>query len=232
MLGERERADTLAGSGEEGVADCRENRRKRGLAETGGRVISFEEVDFDFRRSLVDADGLVFVEVRLDCAPLVDRDFVGHDGAESFEDGALALVFRRAEIDDLAADVTRKPDFIDLDLFLRVDRQLNDAGEMATMGELESDAHCGSGRKFARPPTGFFSGEFDDTGHADPVNFGSIGLVLRVDYARTSKQFEAKLDGVLPCGVCEFIEKGLEHPTECVTTGCAECVDGDAKRHQ
>jgi len=75
-------------------------------------------MNFDFRRHLVHADRGIFVEITLDGPASVDRDFVGHDGAQTFDDAAAHLIFGVERIDDLAANVTGGPDFVDLDFFL------------------------------------------------------------------------------------------------------------------
>jgi len=121
VFGEREGANAAAGDGKNGVAHGRENRREGGFAEAGGWIIGFEKMDFDIRRDLVHADRLIFVEIALDGAAGVDGDFVGHDVAQAFDDGAADLIFGAARIDDLAADVAGDPHFIYLDFVVGVD---------------------------------------------------------------------------------------------------------------
>src|SRR5208283_496870 len=41
-----------------------------------------------------------------------------------------------------------------------------------------------------------------------------------------------ELDGILPCGVCEFIEEALKNPGEGVTAGGTEGVGGNADGHE
>ena len=50
MLGKRQRAYALSCSRENRVAYRRQNRRERGLAEAGRRIIRLQEVHFDFGR--------------------------------------------------------------------------------------------------------------------------------------------------------------------------------------
>ena len=80
VFGEREGADALAVDGENGVADSWENRGQGGFAEAGRRIIGFQEMNFDFSGDLIHSNGRIFVEIALDGAARVDRDFVGHDG--------------------------------------------------------------------------------------------------------------------------------------------------------
>jgi hypothetical protein len=81
MFGERQGTDPLARDGKNGVADSRENRRQCGFAEAGRWIVGLEEMDFDFGRHLVHAHRRIFVEIALDGAATVNRDFVRHDGA-------------------------------------------------------------------------------------------------------------------------------------------------------
>src|SRR2546430_1660794 len=140
---ERQRADALARHGKDRVAHRRKNRRESGFAEAGGGVVCFEEMNFDFGRHLVHADRGILVEIALDGAASVNGDFVGHDGAQPFDDSAADLIFSVGGIDDLAADVAGDPDFVDLDLLLGVDTEFDDFGELAAMRELEGNTHGG-----------------------------------------------------------------------------------------
>ena len=81
MFGKREGADALAVDGEDGVANGWEDRRQGGFTEAGGRIIGFQEMDFDFGGDLIHSNGRILVEIALDGAARVDGDFVGHDGA-------------------------------------------------------------------------------------------------------------------------------------------------------
>src|SRR3979409_1269771 len=65
VFGEGEGADAVAGDGEDGVADRWENRGQGGFAEAGGRIVCFQEMDFDFAGNLIHSNGRVFVEIAL-----------------------------------------------------------------------------------------------------------------------------------------------------------------------
>src|SRR5690242_8881200 len=71
-FGERQRADALAGGGEDRVSDGREHRRKRRLAETGRVVLGLQEVALDVGRGLRQPQHLMLVVVGLLDAALVD----------------------------------------------------------------------------------------------------------------------------------------------------------------
>ena len=160
MFGKRQGADAFAGGGENGVADGRENGRKRGLAEAGGGIISLEEMDFDFGGHLIHAERRIFMEIALHGAARVDGDFVRHNGAQTFDDGAANLILGVERIDDLAADVTGDPNFVYFHFGFGINAQLNDFGKVAAVSKLEGDAHAGAARELLRAPAGFFGDEF------------------------------------------------------------------------
>ena len=232
MLGEGEAADAVAGGSVDGVTDGGEDRGERGLTQPRGGIIGLEEVDLDDRRDLVHAHGFVFVEIGLDGAALVDGDFVAHDGAERFEDGALAFVFGCAGIDDLAADVARDDHPVDLHLFIRIDAEFDDFGEVAAMGELEADTHGRTLGELALAPAGFFGGEFEHTDHARSFEFVGVGLHVGICDARKVEKIETELHGVFASRASEFIEEGLENPGEGVAAGGTHGVGGDAEGHE
>src|SRR5690242_8324483 len=64
-LSQRQRADSLAGGRENRIADRRQDRRQRGLAQSGGRVVALIEMDFDGGRRLCEPHHSVLVEVGL-----------------------------------------------------------------------------------------------------------------------------------------------------------------------
>ena len=88
----------------------------------------------------MDADRFVFVEVGLNSAALVDGNFVGHDGAETFENCSLRLIDGAARIDDLAADVANGPGFVHLHFFFVAYGEFDDICEVAAVRELEGEA--------------------------------------------------------------------------------------------
>ena len=146
MFGKGQRADAVAGGGEDGVGDGGERRRKSGFAEAGGRIVRFQVVDFDGGWRVIDAHGFVFVEVALSCAAAIDGDFLRHQLRQSFDDGALRLVFCVERINDLAADVADAPDFFDFHFFRGIYVNERDGGKVATMRKMKRYAHTGAFR--------------------------------------------------------------------------------------
>ena len=150
-------------------------------------------MDVDQGRDLVDADGFVVVEIVLRDAALVDGDFVGHDGAESFEDGALADVFSGARIDDLAANVSDDPNFFDLYLFLRVHVYLNNFREIAAMRKLEGHAHGGPWGSLCVPQPDRVATSFRTPVMRAASSSGPSDFVARIVDARESEKVETEL---------------------------------------
>ena len=125
-------------------------RRQRGFAEPGRIEVGLQELHLDRRRHLRHARRLIVVEVLLHDATLVDRDLPRHHVAHRLDERALNQVDRLARVDDLAADVDRRPGLVDVDLLVCADRHLDDVGDVAGVGELERDALAGALRQLAR----------------------------------------------------------------------------------
>src|SRR6267154_2995487 len=191
-------------------------------------------MNFDFRRHLVHADRGIFVEITLDGPASVDRDFVGHDGAQTLDDAAAHLIFGVERIDDLAANVAGGLDFVDLDFLPSIHTQLDDFRKITTMRKLEGNAHSGVFWQIALAPAGFFGDEFEDILHARSVEIDITGIGGRrcAGYAGSAKNSEAELDGIFSGRVSEFIRERLEDPGEGVATGSAQSVGGNAERHE
>src|SRR5229473_5134576 len=234
VFGEREGADAFARDSKNGVADGGKNRREGGFAEAGGRIVGLQEMDFDFGRHLVHADRGIFVEVALDGAAAVDGDFVGHDVAQAFDDGAANLIFGAAGIDDLAADIARYPNLIYFYFAVGVDAEFNDFGEVSTVSELEGDAQGGVFGQLAGAPAGFFGDEFEDAAHAGGVEIGfrRIRRGRRGRDAGRVQEIQTELDGIFSRGVCQLVREGLEDPGEGVAARSAHGVGRHAERHE
>src|SRR5882672_1110223 len=159
-FGKGQGTNAVAGGGEDGVGDGGERWRKRRLAQTGGRIVSLQVMDFDGCRRLIYTHRFVFVEIALFGAAAVDGDFASHEIAESFRDSALRLIFGVERIDDLAADVANAPDFFNLHFFRRIHVNECDGRKMAAVREVKRDAHASAFRQGAFAPVGFFRGEF------------------------------------------------------------------------
>jgi hypothetical protein len=91
-------------------------------------------MQFDFGRSLRHADGLVFVEIALERASAVDRDFVGHDTAEAFNDGPVNLIGGVAWINNVTAHVTGDPNLFNLNGTIFVDGEVHNLKAWRTPG--------------------------------------------------------------------------------------------------
>lgn len=70
--------------------------------------------------------------IRLHDAALLERDLLNHL-AQAIHYGALHLVFGRTWIDDVAANISRDPDLVDLDLLVRVNGDFGGLGKIPAM---------------------------------------------------------------------------------------------------
>src|SRR6266853_4294404 len=141
------------------------------------------------------------------------------------------MIFGVERIDDLAANVTGGPDFVDLDFLPSIHTQLDDINKITTMRKLAGDAHGGVFWQIALAPAGFFSDEFEDILHARSVEIDITGIGGR-RYAGSAKNSEAELDGIFSGRVSEFIRERLEDRGEGGATGSAQSVGGNAERHE
>src|SRR5262245_16807285 len=143
----RQRSHAAAGHRKDRIRDRREHRRQWRLTETGRTVLRGPEVDLDRRRRLCNPHRLVLVEVAFRDAPTVDGDFPVHEVAQPLDDGSLRLMDRVQRIDDVAPDVHRHPDLVDLHAVLRVHAHLGDFGYVTAMAVLERRAHRRASRQ-------------------------------------------------------------------------------------
>ena len=141
LLRHRHRANALACCRENRIANGGQNRRQSRFAQARRRVIGFQKMDFDLRRRLRHSQHRVLMIVRLHDGPVFQRDFL-HHFAQAIYDRALHLSFGGTGIDDVAANVSRDPDFIHFDFLVGVDGDFGDFGKVTAMAEMERDAHA------------------------------------------------------------------------------------------
>src|SRR5512139_1140612 len=91
FLVERHAAQALAGEGEHGVGHRRRNRRRAGLADTGGVLVAFHDMHLDLRH-LGKAQRRVVVEVRLHHPAVLQRNRPVQRGRQAVDDAALDLL--------------------------------------------------------------------------------------------------------------------------------------------
>src|SRR6266850_1506694 len=191
-------------------------------------------MDFDFGRDLIHSHRRVLVEVALDRAARVDRNFVVHHRAQAFDDAAADLIFGVDRIDDLAADIAGRPDLVDLQFIVLTYAELDHFREITPMRELESDAHAGVLGESALAPSGLFRDKLEDALHARSVEIhvAGIGRGRFAGDARSGEKIQAELDGIFTRGVSELVSEGLKNPGVGVAAGSAQSVGGDAERHE
>ena len=111
-----------------------------------------------------------------------------------------------AGIDDLAADIARDPDLVELDVAGRGDARLHDLGEIAEMAEVEGDAHAGALRQRVR---GLHQPDISATSCAERRACGRCRsraahrACRRIEQnARLAEQREAEVDRILARLAC------------------------------
>src|SRR5438270_4562141 len=124
-----------------GRKDCIRHRRscgwKRGLTHASRLFFAFQDVHFD-RRSFIDPDRIIAIEVRLLHRSILDRDLVFQGGTQSIDDRTLSLCPHRLGIYDLSA-INGGNDAIDLKIFTG-DRHLCRFRDVASERMIRSDA--------------------------------------------------------------------------------------------
>ena len=140
LLRHRQRTNAFACRRENRIAHRRQNRRQRGFAQSGRRVIGFQEMDFDAGRRLRHSQHWMLMIVRLPDRAVFQGNLLQHF-AQAIYHCALYLRLGRTGIDDVAADVARDPDFVDFDFFVGVDRDFSNFGKVTAMAEMERDAN-------------------------------------------------------------------------------------------
>ena len=97
--------DSDAGGIEDGVRDRRDGRRQRRFTQPRGIIVAEHKLHLDIGRRLRNARRLLFGEVVLDDAAILDGDLPVHHVAHTFDKTAFHQVARPAGVDDLAADI-------------------------------------------------------------------------------------------------------------------------------
>src|SRR6266404_6538630 len=97
------RAHALAGGREQCIAQRRDHPSDRRLADAPPETAGGHDDGFDFWRRLRQPQYRVVGEVALHHAPVLDGDFLVHDGAQAPDDGALHLRLYRIRMDDVTA---------------------------------------------------------------------------------------------------------------------------------
>ena len=102
----------------------------------------------------------ILVEVLLLHSAVLDRDLESEHRRQAVHDRALALVLGAAEVDD-GAHVGGHGDLVHRQLFVVVDADVGDLGDVAGVAEVEREAE-GVSLGLGLAPAGLVGGELDD----------------------------------------------------------------------
>src|SRR6266568_4079296 len=139
LVRERQRADALAGRGEDRVAQRRGERRERRLAHPAPEPAARDEHRLDTLRHLGHSHDAVVVEVGLLDAALAQGDLAPERRGEPVGDTALHLRLRRIRIHHVAR-IDRHHHAPDVELARIAHRYLEYRGGIAPVRVLHSDA--------------------------------------------------------------------------------------------
>ena len=99
------------------------------------------------------------MEVRLHNSPSIDRDFLPERLGDAVEHRALYLVLCAAQVNDLAADVTRYPNLVHAHDACVAHACFDNLSEVAPVAEVECNPLPSPSGKLDLPPRGFIGDE-------------------------------------------------------------------------
>lgn len=152
---DRQLADALSGSGEDGIGDCRDDRRHWRLAQTERfRGVAIDDVNFDRRRVAHASNGEVGKGALLGGDP-AKSDLAFERGGDAPNDATFHLLLDSNGIDDSTA-IDRCDNAPELDVVIRIHHEMDDVRDISvTEISIASHAAAMTFPGSRRAPAGF-----------------------------------------------------------------------------